>query len=330
MSSSLVKPLTTRSRITTVVAVAAALALTGIASSAQAAGTRSLPDGNSLYAITCPYYSDALAQTPNNQVLALDEHTAVAVAVGSGSEIESSNCAGSPALDPTTGIVYALVEEDDYDFPYLVRVDLVTGVSTKVADISYLSDPYYANALAIGLDGAAYVLYDGDLFSLNLADGVLTLVGSSLVDTWGFVSDPVTGLFYAMDEYGEVFEVDVTDGSFTSLGQLPFVTDDEAYSLTMDSNGVFWMGRDISTDEYQMELWSFTLADPAGPGEMSGVLSLGSKAPYSEALVIGPKYVAPALAATGADTSAPITAGIVLLAAGVLLVVGMRRRLRTA
>ncbi len=316
-----------RTRTTLLTAVVGVLALTGVATAANAAGTRTLPDGNSLYAITCPYYSDDAAQTPNNQVLALDEHTAVATAVGSGTEIDGSTCAGSPAVDPTTGIVYALVAVDDYDFPILVTVNLVTGVSSKVADITDGTDPFSAQALAIGLDGSAYALSGGDLYSLNLTDGVMTFIASSLVDTWGFVSDPVSGLFYAIDEVGEVFEVDVTDGTFTSLGQLPFIVSDEAYSLTMDSNSVFWMGRDVdSVDEYTMELWSFTLVDPAGSGLLSGELTLGAKLPYSEALVIGPKYVAPALASTGVDLAAPISAGIVLLAVGAGFAVMARRR----
>ncbi|MCY7413094.1 MAG: hypothetical protein LH471_08705, partial [Salinibacterium sp.] len=299
-----------------------------------AAGTRALPDGNSLYAITCPYYSDDAGQTPNNQVLAVDEQTAVAVAVGSGSEIDGSNCAGSPAVDPIDGAVYALVAVDDDNFPILVTVDLVTGISTKVADITDGEDPLLPQAMAIGLDGAAYALYNADLYSLNLGDGVMTLIGETVGDAWGFVSDPITGLFYALDSDGQLFEIDVSDGSFVLLDQLSFLTTDEGtYSLTMDANGVFWIGLDVeSGDEYRVELWSVTLADPATSDEFVGELALGSIAPYSEALVIGPAYVAaapaPALAATGIDLVVPIVAGIVLLAVGVGLAVVARRQTR--
>ena len=321
-------------RLAVLTAVVGALALTGVATAAHAAGTRTLPVDNSLYAITCPYFSDAVAQTPNNQVLAVNEQTAVAVVVGGGTEIEGSNCAGSPALDPTTGIVYSLVATDDYDFPILVTVNLVTGVSTKVADVTDAFGPTFASALAIGLDGAAYVLYSEELYSLNLTDGVMTVIGTSVSDVWSFVSDPVTGLFYAVDEGGELFEVDVTDGSYASLVDLSFLTD-STYSLTMDANGVFWLGEDVVTsDEYRMNLWSFTLADPVGSAELVGELTVGAIAPFSEALVIGPKYIAPAsepgpaLAETGTETVAPTVAGIVFLAAGVVFTVVARRRVR--
>lgn len=313
------------------VAVVGTIALTGVASAAQAAGTRALPDGNSLYAITCPYYSDDAGQTPNNQVLAVDEQTAVAVAVGSGSEVDGSNCAGSPAVDPTDGVVYALVAFDDDNFPVLVTVDLVTGISTKVADITDGEDPLTPQAMAIGLDGAAYALYNGNLYSLNLGDGVLTLIGATVDEAWGFVSDPITGLFYALDRDGQLFEIDVSDGSSVLLGQLSFLTDEGTYSLTMDANGVFWIGLDVeSFDEFRVELWSVTLADPDGSAEFVGELALGSIAPYSEALVIGPAYVppAPALPAAGVDLLVPSLAGIALVAVGVGFAVVARRQTR--
>ena len=301
-----------------------------VASPAPSIGSRKLPVDNSLYAMTCPYYSDATAQTPNNQVVAVDDETGATTAIGTGTEIEDSNCAGSFTLDPTTGIVYALVAEDDYEFPTLVTVDLKTGVSTKVAEITDGSGPTLANALAIGLDGAAYVLYDEDLYSLNLNDGVMTYLGSSVGYVWGFVSDPVSGLFYALDEDGELYAVDVADGEYVWLATLSFLTDD-TFSLAMDTNGVFWLGEDADgTDEYRTTLWNFTLADPVDSAEKVGELMLGTSAPYIMALVIGPAYVAPiaesVLAATGTTSTGSIALGITLLAAGAVLAVAARRR----
>ncbi|QYH36798.1 hypothetical protein [Salinibacterium sp. M195] len=335
-----------RTRLTVVTALVGVLALTGVATAANAAGTRTLPVDNSLYAITCPYYSDDSAATPNNQVLVVDEQTAEATAIGTGTEIDSSNCTGSFTVDPTTGTVYALVATDDYDFPILVTVDLTTGVSTKVADVTEGGIPTYASALAIGLDGAAYALYDGDLFSLNLSDGVMVYIGSSLNYVWAFVSDPSSGLFYALDEDGELFEIDITDGSYVSSATLSFLTE-ATYSLTIDTNGVFWLGEDLdAVDEYSTTLWSFTLADPNISAENAGVLTLNGEVPYSMALVVGPKHGAPTptptttptaapaaeiepsaeLAATGTNPAVPIAVSIVLLVVGAVLAIAARRR----
>jgi hypothetical protein len=310
-------------RLAVLTALVAALALTGVASSAHAASTRELPVDNSLYAVTCPYYSDTTAQTPNNQVLVVDEQTAVATGVRYGTDIDGTNCAGSLTLDPVTGTVYALVVDGGGDFSTLVTVDLVTGASTKVADLSSAGAPAEAKSLAIGLDGAAYVFVNDVLYSLDLSDGVMSFLGSSVVDAWGFVSDPVSGLFYAVDYDGELFEVDVTDGAFVSLATLSFAT--SPYSLTMDTNGVFWLGEDADgTDEYRTILWSFTLADPNGSAEDAGLLTLGGSALYGMAFVVGPAPAA--LAETGTTPAGPIAFGSTLLAAGAVLAVAARRR----
>lgn len=308
----------------------AALAVAGLASPAAAAGTRTLPDDNSLYGVTCPYYSDATAQTPSNQVITIDEQTAEATAIGSGTEIEGTNCAGSATLDPTTGTYYGLAAVGNDSFSILVTVDLATGVSTKVADITLFDISADLQSMAIGLDGSAYGLSGGELFSINLSDGTLTPVGLSVPDVHGFVSDPVTGLFYAVDNYGYLYEITVADGNYSGIGQLPFISDQEVYALTMDTNGVFWMERDVETsDEYQAELWSFTLVDPVGSGELAGVITLGAIAPYAMSLAVGPAYVAPALANTGVNTEVPLGTAVVVLVIGAALLTVARRRVRT-
>ncbi len=300
---------------------AASIALVG-AAPAMAAGNAVDP-GDSLYAVNCdPAYNDW-------QLLSVESTTAASTPIGNGdgSVSESYNaCAGQPAYNPATGeSFYIQWEYGDGTGNYLASVDVATGASTRIGEFYYwnIEFPSYPSveSMAIGADGSAFVIAEDDLWSVDLTTAELTYVGGSLCCTYAFANDPVTGNYYAIDDENEIFLVDTTDGSFTSLGDV--VTPGTVYSLQFDKAGTFWVEVDEDTDG-GAGLWSFTLATKATP-VYSG--SFIDDPFYTEAILIIPGQPV-ALASTGADLAAApyLAGGAVLIAlAGVTLLVIRRR-----
>jgi hypothetical protein len=215
-------------------------------------------------------------------------------------------------------------EGQDGYLSYLATVDVATGASTTIGEFSLYAGefPIYpiVDALAIGKDGAAYVLAEGDLYGVDLATGYLTYIGPSLVSTYAFAVDPTTALFYAVDDSGKLFRVNVADGTYDSLESV--LGTGTIQSLQIDGGGQFWIQANEDSDS-ESGLWSFALASPGTP-VYSGSFIDGPY--YTQALLIIP---AKALAATGADlTGAPLIAGGAVLIAllGVGAIVVARRR----
>lgn len=311
-------------------AAVGALVLLG-AAPASAAGSQIDP-GDSLYAINCDtiYF--------NWQLLSVEPSTAVSTTVGTGDGYneEYFACAYQPAYNFATGDSYYIQTQfSEGPQSYLASIDVATGVSTEIGQFFYIGAEEFTvypfvTAMAIGLDGAAYVLTEEEedgttLWSLDLATGELLPIGESLCCTWAFAVDPTTGKFYGIDEDNEVFEVDVTTGAFEPVAQAgvdPDENGDAVYSLQIDGSGRFWVMVETSIDveEYDARLWSFTL-DTASTPVYSGIFD--DDPYYTQALLIIPGE--PALAATGSSVGvAPIAAGALLL--GGIVIVALRRR----
>lgn len=307
---------------TLALAASAAIAMIGAAPASAAGST--IDPGDSLYAINCDtvYF--------NWQLLSVDASTGFSTKIGTGDGYDETYfaCAGQPAWDASTGKSYYIqwhyTEGAD---TFLASIDVTTGVSTEIGEFFSGSGEFidypYVESIAIGKDGAAFALSDGNLYSVNLATAELTLVGPSLYDTWAFAVDPTSGEYYAIDEDSVLFRVDTATGSYENLGNIPVAEDSYIYSLQIDGGGTFWIEVDDDT-EAGASLWSITLSTLATP-VLSGEFI--DDPYYTEALLLIPGE--PVLPATGTDFSvAPIAAGLagVLTLLGAAVVVTRRRR----
>ena len=302
---------------------AAALVVLASASPAAAAGS-AIDPGDSMYVINCDSaYADFL-------LLSVVASTAVSTPIGVG-EVEANTCAGQPAYNPSTGKSY-YVRWWSEDPTELGQIDVATGISTVIGEFFTISGEFPlgidVDSIAIGADGSAYAIASDTLYSLNLATAELSEIGlMSDTGLYAFAFNSVTGKFYAINNDGTVWEVDVTDGTLTNLGSLSFASSsadyDYPYSLQFDESGRAWIEAD-NTLPGQAGLWSFPLSDLAAT-VYSG--NFTDDPFYSEALLIIPGK--PALAATGLDASAtPLIAGgaVVLALAGAALLIVRRRR----
>lgn len=308
-------------RFTVATVALAGLAIVGV--SPASAAPRSLPATDDMYAIAC---DDGYA---NMQLFGVDAATGASTEIGTGDG--TVGCASQPAWDATTNTAYYVM----FDFPrsILATIDTTTGSTTTV---DYFTDTVaepdespFVQAIAIGLDGAAYGFTDDYFYSVDLASGDLTPLGAVATEILGFSVDPTSGLFYAADTAGNVYSVDVTNGTLQLLDTVGFGPDFVVYSLQIDSAGTFWYASyDDELDELQ--LWS-TGAEIAGTEELSGIFEVDGTEYFHEALLVTRSIEVPAepvLANTGADSTSTLIVGagaLGLLVLGAGLFVARRR-----
>jgi len=242
-----------------------------------------------MYAIDC--------NVLNNQFYSVDPVTAQFTAIGSGGSIDGSQCGYGMAYDPMTDVTYFLAGNNNSGNWPLATVNLTTGTETFVANLNVSGTPItdFPAVVAIGRDGTAYAIAGNVLYSLNLANGDCTVIGSTGAgsDIYSFAVDPTSGQFYAVDESGVVYGVNTSTGLGTSLGTL---TTGSVYSLQIDASGVFWINNGGAGGG---ELGSFLLSDISG----SLVPSSGPMTHYSGAFAI------PYTSVPGAPTAVTATAG---------------------
>lgn len=295
---------------------AAVAALVLITASPASAAARAIPTTDAMYIVSC---DDAGGST--EVLFSVDSATAALGQIGAGIGQESG-CAGQPAWDATTNTAYYF---DFFPDATLNKIDLATGVTTSIAPFFEGVTPIDVDAIAIGLDGAAYALSSGTLYDLNLATAELTDPLSSKTDVFGFAVDPTSGLFYGVTDLGEVYLIDVATGAANFLDDLTVTPGENVLSLQIDSAGTFWYLNSLDPST----LWSSDGSTFAGSEELSGSTDLagGGETVFSEALLIAPNTV-PALAETGVDATPALlvgTAAALALMLGAALVVTRRR-----
>lgn len=323
-------------RITATLAGASILALSLLAASPANAAGNAIDPGDSLYAVNCD------SDFNDWQFFSVESTTAASTAIGDGAGETTNVCAGQPAYDPTTGKSYYVQYVNSGEGEVLLaEIDVTTGESATIGDFYYdngeFPESLDAYSIAIGADGAAYVMADGGLWHLDLDTAWVTPINESL-NAYAFAFDSVTGKFYAITSSNEIYEINVATGAETLVGEVAFPDDASSYaiySLQFDGAGTFWVEVDhfAEADFFRAELWSFTLETSETP-VFSGVFTEGEQY-YNEAILIVPGVVVvvpvePALAATGADLADvlpwAIGAAVIVLAGGVLLILRSRRK----
>lgn len=207
---------------------------------AFAAQTRSLPDGETLYAIDCDFSTGVL--------VSLNTQDATATAIGEGSTHGSIGCAANAAYDPHSGLAYWGSWRTRPTT--LFSMDVATGASTYIGILDETT--YDLSGLMMGEDGVLYAVYQtteaGDqhtfLGSVNTENADITLIAELQLDgsdvgrsIWSTAYNPADGEFY-VNAGGVLNRVNVTTGELTALG----VNGDERWwnGMTFDSDGTLW------------------------------------------------------------------------------------------
>ena len=288
-----------------------------------------LPDGDHLVTASC--------RTGDVTFHTVDAQTGTATEVGTPNE--GYKCAYQGAWDVTTQTFFATIADEGGS--QLVVFDTTTGALTKIGDIVDAADEAVdAYSMVIGLDGKAYINDYNELYSLDLVTAKATLLGTlDAVDSsaYGFSVDPTTGLFYLLEQTGDLLLVDPLTVTATPVATWPISPEAEAsYGISIDHAGTAWVV-EFPGDASYSALWSTPLATFGVDPQLSGnILTAEGSDPtmwwvaltYTPAAPVPVPAAEPALAATGFD-AAPLAFGGLFLAAAGAVLVGRRSR-RTA
>jgi hypothetical protein len=286
-----------------VVALSLSLTLAGPANAAQ---TRTLPAGETLYAIDC--------QDSNGQLASFDVTTAIGTAIGTGTTDSHVDCAADATFDVATGKVFWAAWSTKNE---LFSMDPATGESTYIGIVD-TAEPtlHFVSALMSGADGVLYVVYSTNdnendnpqrLGTVDTATGTVTfthdlLDGGDLLlneDVWSGDYNPADGKYYVIDNH-ELFDLDVTTGSLTSQGLNPFGV--KWYGLAFDSTGVMWSTGKSVVSSSTIDGWSTV----GNQEDSTNDTTIAGQDWYSESNFIIPvsvpaPVVEPTLAATGVN-----------------------------
>jgi hypothetical protein len=255
------------------------------ASPSALAGTglpRTLPSGNHMYTIPCN------TATRRYHLYRVRAVSGIFTSIGGTTDIEGSTCAYGMAYDATTNLSYFIAGNTDTDNWPLMKVNLRTGTehfirNVKVAGTALHQSTAFPAVAAIGNNGHAYLIAANNLYSLNLRTARAVLIGATGAASavYSFAINPKTNVFYAVGDAGEVYSINIHDGSGTYLGTVP-TANSQVYSLQIDTNGVFWINEGGSDATFPPRIGSFRLQNISG----SLIASSGQMTYYSGAFLI--------------------------------------------
>lgn len=305
------------------------ISLTGFGGAALAAQTRTLPAGETLWAVDC--------EDIRGELVSFDVATAVGTSIGDSAGDDFIDCAGPGSWDPATGLGYWVSWTNAMPY-HLFSIDLETGASTDVGELiedGVTYNNYYG--LIIDPEAGAFVInpIPGNLVHLsrvNLSTGVATAVGDLTLDgasyadhnsIWSAAYNPADGKSYFIDVYGgdnKLYSIDLETAEVTLIGNS---VEPEWYGLAFDSNGVMWTTGQSLVCSSTVEGWGVEGVEECSD---NGTTVDGSGW-FSESNFISYTYDAHSdLAATGFDPSGIIFGAIGLIVTGVAVTV--RRRVQ--
>ena len=308
----------------TVSAALAALLTFGASAPALAAQTRTLPSGESLFAVDC---EDSIGQ-----VASIDVTTGVVTTLSAGNPGPNQDCAADGDWDPVSGFAYYAAWDNEPN--NLFKVDVTSGLATDLGEIDFPAGSLntvddVSGGIMFDAAGVAYISFRAEdsnndfgqwVGKLNVTNGEITneqklTVGGTWIQSnrlWSGDFNPADGKFYLIDNH-ELLEVNMATGVATSHGQKGDTTV-RWYGLAIDSNGVLWSTGSEYVTSSTVAGWA-----TAGTEQISDNLTWYSQSNF----IVGRA----ALAETGLDSNvialtaaAWITAGVALLA--------VRRRVR--
>ncbi len=258
-------------RIATIAGAALALSISGFqaANATLPPQTRSLPDGSSLFMVSCDNSTTA------GQLGQFDVATGLLTNVGTGSDSEYAHnvghtnqfCAGGATYNQVTKTAYWFNWRYDGSFSTspLFSINPTTGVSTYIGNLTTgetnargmgpIGQMEDARGLTSDSSGNTYVLWAGDSGShfwvgkVNLSTAAITDVvavdsaGATLFGfaAYGFTYNPADGHFYVYTYYdpAKLVQINVATGE-TSLPVTAEALDWTAEGMSFDSHGILW------------------------------------------------------------------------------------------
>ncbi len=314
----------------TVSAVLAALLTFGASAPALAAQTRTLPAGESLFAVDC--------ENTIGQVASVDVTTAAVTALSAGNPGRNQACAADGGWDPVSGFAYYAALDNEPN--NLFKVDVTSGLATDLGEIDFPAGSLntvneVSGGIMFDAAGVAYISFraeDSNGFrgqwvgELNVTNGDITneqklTVGGTWIQSIRLYSgdfNPADGKFYLIDDH-ELLEVNMATGVATSHGDKGDKTV-RWYGLAIDSNGVLWSTGSDAVTSSTVAGWA-----TAGTEQISDNLTmLGAVTWYSKSNFIVGRA---ALAETGLDSNVIALTAAAWISAGVALL-AVRRRVR--
>lgn len=140
-------------------------------------------------------------------------------------------------MDPITGRMFNLNGNSGQSGLY--QVNISTGATTWIGNGDQFGDN-----IAISMAGVAYAIdgiFTDSLYRVDLSTGAFTLVGNlglgNIGSQFGSSFDPLTGILWALNDSGQIFNVNTTTGLATqiatvTLGTIP-VTGFEGLAIEM-------------------------------------------------------------------------------------------------
>jgi hypothetical protein len=337
------------------------LLVSGI-SATGAVAVPTFPDTDNMYVLGCgvgiqdpdtgdypTFYNDETTPLNDLQLFSVDPATAVATPIGDGQGANDgafNACDSEPAWNVVTQTAYFVAYSDSEEADVLMIVDLTTGDSTVVGEISGLGaapadcgSSY--QSMAIGDDGSAFVFDSNScLYSLDLSTAELTYIGGVensdagryYAQAWSV--NPASSVWQVLELYDDfISNVDVSIGVLSATGPaVSFVGDYAPISLEFDSAGTGWVINDET--EWNGSAWErhsplYSVNPESGVTELVADIATEADGGFetSALLIKRPASVA-TLPNTGLDggfAMASALAGGILIATGVALMV--RRRL---
>lgn len=319
----------------------------GTTLSASAAQTRSLPAGNTFYALDCGDDVGLVAK--------VDVKTSKGVLLGLNTPTPpNTNCASGGAWDIKSKSLIWLSRYNNAGTPSprLFKTNLKTGAATEIVALGFGGELNGPKTMAIDDQGNGYAILSNkladDLYTLNISSGAMELVGpvNGLANDYtnpdyfpegmgcvnSFAFNPKDKNFYINCTHGpnptKLLRLDVTTGDTTPVCDLGT----NFYGIGFDSKGIGWIA---STDN--AEIGSFDIGVSGNCGVQIGAAETVATNEYweSDAVVIGYGLSTSSsskseLASTGPSVEAVYSVGfaVISILAGTFLVA--RRRFSSA
>lgn len=255
---------------------------------AHAIDNRQVASGDAIYTVSCD------SDLANGQLLSINS-AGFSAPVGIGTE-SNSDCSGQPAWDAATQTAYSI---DYKGSSTLQKVDLSTGASEDVHAFELDNESIWVDALAISPSGKAFATIASNLYSVDLSDATLGLIGEmSTNSVYGLAFDPrQPNTLYGINSSSDLITINTATGESFPLASLTLTPNNDSYSLQVDTNGILWLENN-GEDRNSSDMWSVdpSANDIAASAQLAYRFIFGeSENYYTESVLIVPFGVVPVI-----------------------------------